>query len=251
MWRRLRAEGWPIVATWIDEDGEGATADFGELWDRIRHEVTGAAGLILYAEPGDLPLKGALIEVGMALAAGVPVVAVLPGVVLEPRSMRPIGSWLAHPLVSMAPSVEVACSMLWARVHASEAQAELRERDILAGRLQGRIDAAVERAGSMQEAITGPGFGIGILLARDIVRVLRGAGPDSAPAWPDPERVEMEDWSDPLHPVPAEPIWRLAINGFCADFPSEVAARNFLREVRALAAANRPGCQVRDEGSPT
>lgn len=99
MWRRLRGEGWPIVSTWIDEAGEGETGDFGELWARIAREVTGAAGLVLYAEPGDLPLKGALVEVGMALAAGLPVVAILPGVVLEPRSMRPVGSWLAHPNV--------------------------------------------------------------------------------------------------------------------------------------------------------
>lgn len=108
MWRALRAGGVPIAASWIDEDGEGATGDFGELWGRICREVTGATALILYAEPSDFPLKGAYIEVGMALAAGVPVYAVLPGVQLEPRSMRPVGSWLLHPLVEIAPSVQIA-----------------------------------------------------------------------------------------------------------------------------------------------
>lgn len=110
MWRRLRAEGAPIISTWIDEDGEGATADFGDLWSRICSEVTGAKALILYAEPDDLPLKGAFIEVGMALAASIPVYAVLPGIRLEPRSMRPVGSWLAHPGVHIVDDVATAVS---------------------------------------------------------------------------------------------------------------------------------------------
>lgn len=104
MWRRLRSEGWPIVSSWIDEDGPGQTDDLGELWSRIASEVTGASGLVLYAEPDDFPLKGALVEVGMALAAGVPVVVVAPSVEIEPRSCRPIGSWMRHPLVRLAGS---------------------------------------------------------------------------------------------------------------------------------------------------
>ena len=108
MWRIMRTAGWPIISSWIDEDGEGATGDFGELWSRIAREVTNAERLVLYAEPEDMPLKGALIEVGMALAAGVPVVAVLPGIVLEPRSMRPVGSWLAHPMVQIVATVSEA-----------------------------------------------------------------------------------------------------------------------------------------------
>ena len=78
------------------------------MWERIQHEVTTATALILYAEADDFPLKGALVEVGMALAAGVPVIAVLPGVELEPRSMRPVGSWMAHPLVSVVHGLDAA-----------------------------------------------------------------------------------------------------------------------------------------------
>jgi Lar family restriction alleviation protein len=107
-WRDIRASGVAVSCTWIDEDGEGQTGDFGELWKRIQDEVTGSASLILYAEPEDFPLKGALIEVGMALAAGVPVFAVLPGVALEPRSMRPVGSWLKHSGVTVVGSVDEA-----------------------------------------------------------------------------------------------------------------------------------------------
>lgn len=96
-WRRLRDEfGWQIVSSWIDEAGEGETVDFTDLWDRIHREIASSNKLLLYAEPDDFPLKGALIEAGMALALGKPVVVCLPRVLLHKRSMRPVGSWLAH-----------------------------------------------------------------------------------------------------------------------------------------------------------
>lgn len=108
-WRRLRdIDGWNIISSWIDEAGEGQTADFGELWSRIEKEVCGAERLILYVEPDDFPLKGALIEIGMALAAGVKVFVVAPGVKLEHRSLRPLGSWARHPLVTMASDMREA-----------------------------------------------------------------------------------------------------------------------------------------------
>lgn len=115
MWRTARAQGWPINSTWIDEDGPKASRDLGDLWDRIRREVTSASKLILYVEPTDFPLKGALIEVGMALAAQVPVIVVASGVVLDERNCRPLGSWVKSPLVSFAPTVAAAL-----RAHAIE-----------------------------------------------------------------------------------------------------------------------------------
>lgn len=113
MWRDLRASGVAITSTWIDEDGPGQTGCNRELWSRIEREVKAAAALILYVEPGDFPLKGALIEVGMAIAAGRPVYVVAPGVELEERSLRPLGSWALHPLVTFTSSVAdaVAASM--------------------------------------------------------------------------------------------------------------------------------------------
>lgn len=121
MWRYLRdKEGWPINSTWIDEAGEGETADNGELWERIRREVTGACGLIFYAEPEDFPLKGAYVEVGMAIAAGVPVAVVAPDVDLEPHTCRPIGSWMRHPLVSAFDNVTDAYRALQAQQETSE-----------------------------------------------------------------------------------------------------------------------------------
>jgi hypothetical protein len=107
-WRQLRDAGWPIVSTWIDEAGEGETADLGELWTRIESEVRRSAGVLLHVESDDFPLKGALIEVGMALGMGRRVGVYAPGVSLEERSMRPIGSWARHPMVSMFDTLEAA-----------------------------------------------------------------------------------------------------------------------------------------------
>lgn len=110
MWRALRDAGHPIIATWIDEAGEGETACNAELWQRIEREVTGAERLVLYVEPQDFPLKGAYVEVGMALAAGVPVKVVAPGVEMQPHTLRPLGSWAKHPLVTFCDTVEAALS---------------------------------------------------------------------------------------------------------------------------------------------
>lgn len=108
MWRRFRDAGYPINASWIDEDGEGVTADFSDLWFRVIVEARSAVALVLYAEFTDFPLKGAMIEIGAAMASGAEIVACLPGVVLEPRSMRPVGSWLKHPLVHRIDNIDEA-----------------------------------------------------------------------------------------------------------------------------------------------
>ena len=75
MWAELRAHGAPIIATWIDEAGEGQTGEHAELAERCIREATQAQAVVLYCEPGDI-LKGALIEVGAALAVGIPVFSV-------------------------------------------------------------------------------------------------------------------------------------------------------------------------------
>lgn len=103
MWRSLRDDmGWRIVSTWIDEAGEGETGDFGELWARIEAEIGLCDGLILFARKEDFPLKGALVEVGIAIGMGKPVAVCLGGEpFLEPRSRKPVGSWLEHPGVKL------------------------------------------------------------------------------------------------------------------------------------------------------
>lgn len=99
MWRQMRQEGWRITSTWIDESEPGQTLSMTDLWARIHSEIWEANGVMLYAEPGDFPMKGALIEAGIAIGLQKPVVVCMPGVNLEQPSLRPIGSWIAHPYV--------------------------------------------------------------------------------------------------------------------------------------------------------
>lgn len=94
MWRVLREKGWPINSTWIDESGEGQTGDWADLWSRCVTEAATADALLVYARSGDV-LKGALVEVGAALAAGKPVH------VVDPESTLAAHSWTRHPLVTV------------------------------------------------------------------------------------------------------------------------------------------------------
>lgn len=100
-WVALRERGWLISATWIDEAGEGQTACLTDLWRRCVDEASSSDAVLLYVEPGE-QLKGALVEVGAALACGVPVYVV--GDVQA--------SWKKHPLVTVCDSVEHALSLM-------------------------------------------------------------------------------------------------------------------------------------------
>lgn len=109
MWRNLRDEyGWQITSTWIDEAGEGETADFTELWDRIMREIAAARKVVFYAKAEDFPLKGAILEAGIALGMGKPVIVCLPGVDLEGRTYRPLGSWIKHRNVIRCDNIKTA-----------------------------------------------------------------------------------------------------------------------------------------------
>lgn len=110
MWRELRRQGINIISSWIDEDGQGETGDFGELWKRITNEISKSDALVLFAEASDFPLKGAFIEAGIALGMGLPVIVCLPGIVLD-EGYRPIGSWINHPLVSRVDDIESAINL--------------------------------------------------------------------------------------------------------------------------------------------
>jgi len=104
MWRQLRDEGFNVVSTWIDEAGPGETRNTAELWTRIQREVAASAFLILYVDRPDLPLKGALVEVGMALGLGKPVVVVLAETECWERAEQYtlLGSWTDHPKCEFA-----------------------------------------------------------------------------------------------------------------------------------------------------
>lgn len=93
---------WRIRSSWIDEAGQGESEMHGPnaLWPRIQEEIMMSHGLVFYADRSDFgTLKGAFIEAGMAMMAGMPVVVWIPGVDLEERSYRPLGSWVTHPAV--------------------------------------------------------------------------------------------------------------------------------------------------------
>jgi hypothetical protein len=75
LWRRARAAGAPIISTWIDEAGPGESADLRDLARRCIFEARECSILIVFGQKGDV-LKGALMEVGAALAGNVPVFVV-------------------------------------------------------------------------------------------------------------------------------------------------------------------------------
>src|SRR5688572_586727 len=53
-WLALRAAGWPIIATWIDEAGPGDSPDLADLSKRCIREAAHATRTILYGEPGEV-----------------------------------------------------------------------------------------------------------------------------------------------------------------------------------------------------
>lgn len=101
-WLDLRALGVEIDSTWIDEFRPGATSDWPDLWTRCVDEAGSADALVCYHEEGDV-LKGALVEIGVALKAGIPV---------HIAAVGPEGSFgqtfVNHPLVTMHSSLEAA-----------------------------------------------------------------------------------------------------------------------------------------------
>jgi hypothetical protein len=100
VWQSYRSTGFSILSTWIDEAGPGES-DLPDLWCRCIAEASDCSVLVALHRP-DEEWKGALVEIGAALAHGRPVFLV----------GDPPGSWVNHPLVSRFP-------MLWeAMVHA-------------------------------------------------------------------------------------------------------------------------------------
>lgn len=106
MWKDYRYKGLPIISSWIDEAGEGESSNLSDLWVRIDNEIAHATDMLLYANSQDFPLKGALVEAGMAIAHKIPIHVVLDKVEVETRSKRPIGSWVLHPNITVYKSLE-------------------------------------------------------------------------------------------------------------------------------------------------
>lgn len=101
MWKTLRASGVPINSTWIHEARDKESPSLPDLWVRCVGEARSAHAVLLYVEPGEV-LKGALVEVGAALAYNVPVFIV----------GEPDGSWVQHPCCYRCDSIENALEQI-------------------------------------------------------------------------------------------------------------------------------------------
>lgn len=66
--------GIKVISSW-PRYNPGTTQEYDDLWSRCVSEVREADALLIYHEPGEV-FTGAWIEVGVALAHGVPVFAV-------------------------------------------------------------------------------------------------------------------------------------------------------------------------------
>ena len=103
MWIGYRAQGAPIISTWIDEWEPGQTESWPQLYERAVREAAGSTSLILYQQPEEV-LKGALVETGAALACSVPVLYVGP---YGPSELHV----LHHPLVKVCSSLSEAFAL--------------------------------------------------------------------------------------------------------------------------------------------
>ena len=110
-WRQLRAQGMAITSSWLEE-GTKERADFGNLWQKVVEEIKDADALLAHFAPEDFPLRGALVEIGIALAFGKPVLVALPNVELTGPTLRPLGAWAHHPLVARYDDLRAALEQL-------------------------------------------------------------------------------------------------------------------------------------------
>lgn len=109
-WKELRSEWHPhrirITARWIDDtalEANGTPSDYRVCWMMDVDDVRQSSGLIAYAEEGDV-LRGALVEVGIALERNLPVFII--------GDNPSFGTWQHHPLVIRATDLNHARLMI-------------------------------------------------------------------------------------------------------------------------------------------
>ena len=101
-WRLLSATSRHVHAhaRWLHHAMIGTKETEGrEFWLQDEQDVRDADFVIVYAEPGE-HLRGALVEAGMALAYGVPVIVV--------GEHEDYGTWQHHPAVVRAATLDEA-----------------------------------------------------------------------------------------------------------------------------------------------
>jgi len=80
------------------------------IWTNILYQVNSADVLLLRAAE-DAPLRGALVEVGMALAFNTPVVF------WADSPHEHFGHWMHHPLIHLADNLDEAIAMCYLLAH--------------------------------------------------------------------------------------------------------------------------------------
>ncbi len=99
LWLAAKQNGYNIISTWIYEAGAGQSKSLKELSERCIQEVKDSDVVIVFAEPND-KLKGAFIEMGVALAFYKPVFYV----------GELTGAFSHHPLVIKFKNADAALS---------------------------------------------------------------------------------------------------------------------------------------------
>lgn len=112
MWRKLQQEVPHVFfdARWIkraEKEEQMQGDDFHDLWKECQEDIKDADVLLVYAEDGD-QLKGALVEVGMALAFGVQVMLVT---AVEDKHV--FGTWMHASGVGWTSTMEDAMKKLY------------------------------------------------------------------------------------------------------------------------------------------
>lgn len=91
---RMNYPEFEFTARWIDLDqheGTATTLDFRRFWIIDVADVCRSDFVLVYANTSDEPLRGALVEAGVAIGRGIHVLAV--------GDARCFGSWHNHPFV--------------------------------------------------------------------------------------------------------------------------------------------------------
>jgi hypothetical protein len=97
MWQQYKTMGANIISTWIDRASTNTNAiNYPDLWHSIQEEILSCDRFVFYAEPGDFPMKGAMVEVGIAMAYVKPIWILGNNLELEGETFRPLGSWVKH-----------------------------------------------------------------------------------------------------------------------------------------------------------
>ena len=96
-WREFQDKGYDIVSSWIHTDDrytdDPTGLDYAKLWQTCENDVRKCDVLVIYSQRED-HLKGALVELGIALGLGKEIIAC--------GDLTDKGSWMHHPRVSIS-----------------------------------------------------------------------------------------------------------------------------------------------------